>query len=101
MPLSHNDVHAGNIFLKNGDGAVLDRLTLVDFDNAAFGPRAWDLLYYFFNWQRNRSSHYCLTDLHCLESTLDKCASIFLLYYASRHILYRVDNIKQGIVNTD
>jgi len=54
--MSHNDVHAGNIFLKNGDGAVLDRLTLVDFDNAAFGPRAWDLLYYFFNWQSELGS---------------------------------------------
>ena len=54
MKIRHQDVHAGNIFLKNGgeDDTLLDRLMLTDYDNAGFGPRAWDLLYYFFNWQR-------------------------------------------------
>lgn len=47
---SHNDLHSGNIFLRDGGGDLMDELTFIDFDNAAFGPRAWDLLYYFFNW---------------------------------------------------
>jgi len=43
---SHNDPHVGNLFLRDGNSSLNDRFIFIDFDNAAFGYRAWDILYY-------------------------------------------------------
>ena len=43
---SHNDPHVGNLFLRDGNSSLYDRFIFIDFDNAAFGYRAWDILYY-------------------------------------------------------
>ena len=36
--------------VRSGNGSLYDRFIFVDFDNAAFGFRAWDILYYLTKW---------------------------------------------------
>lgn len=49
---SHNDPHNGNIMIDNDENDNLrpDTMMLIDFDNAAWGYRAWDIDYYFSKW---------------------------------------------------
>lgn len=47
--ICHNDVHQGNV-MRNKDGEVqLDSIILVDFDQAGYGFRMWDILYFLSN----------------------------------------------------
>ena len=53
--ICHNDLHEGNIMIKEGlfeNGTDVDPGTLifVDYDNAAYGFRTWDLLYSMSKW---------------------------------------------------
>ena len=44
--ICHNDAHAGNI-MRNKDGEVdYDSIILVDFDQAGYGFRMWDIQYF-------------------------------------------------------
>ena len=47
--ICHNDVHQGNV-MRNKDGELqLDSIILVDFDQAGYGFRMWDILYFLSN----------------------------------------------------
>ena len=44
--ICHNDVHQGNV-MRNKDGEIqLDSIILVDFDQAGYGFRMWDIIYF-------------------------------------------------------
>ena len=44
--ICHNDAHGGNI-MRNKDGEVdYDSIILVDFDQAGYGFRMWDIQYF-------------------------------------------------------
>ena len=48
--MCHNDLHNGNVMIKEeGD---MD-LIFVDYDNAGYGYRAWDLLYNILSWPQS------------------------------------------------
>jgi len=49
--ICHNDLHRGNIMYNKEGKFDPDQLILVDYDNAAYGFRAWDLLYNIANWE--------------------------------------------------
>jgi len=40
----------GNFMIKNGNGSIEERMIFIDFDQAAFGYRAFDLLYFLAKW---------------------------------------------------
>jgi len=47
--ICHNDVHQGNV-MRNKDGELqLDSIILVDFDQAGYGFRMWDIMYFLSN----------------------------------------------------
>ena len=47
--ICHNDVHLGNV-MRNKDGELLlDSIILVDFDQAGYGFRMWDIIYFLSN----------------------------------------------------
>ena len=48
---SHNDPHAGNILIRDTGNDLI----FIDYDQAAFGYRAWDLLYYLSKWSTVRT----------------------------------------------
>lgn len=48
--ICHNDLHNNNIMIKDGAGGIEDRMIFIDYDNAAFGFRAFDLAYHFGHW---------------------------------------------------
>merc|ERR1712062_843366 len=49
--MCHNDPHLGNIMYNKEGPFNPDELTLVDYDSAAYGFRAWDLLYNIGAWE--------------------------------------------------
>ena len=47
--ICHNDVHLGNV-MRNKDGELLlDSIILVDYDQAGYGFRMWDIMYFLSN----------------------------------------------------
>ena len=50
LVMCHNDPHGGNIMRNKGDPFDPEKLVLLDFDNAGYGFRIWDLLYNMVNW---------------------------------------------------
>ncbi|CAG5077872.1 Oidioi.mRNA.OKI2018_I69.PAR.g8833.t1.cds [Oikopleura dioica] len=43
---AHNDPHPGNIFIRDEGETLDEKMLIIDYDNAEFGMRAWDLMYY-------------------------------------------------------
>ena len=50
LVMCHNDPHGGNIMRNKDDPFDPTKLVLLDFDNAGYGFRIWDLLYNIVNW---------------------------------------------------
>ena len=50
LVMCHNDPHGGNIMRNKDDPFDPSKLELLDFDNAGYGFRIWDLLYNMVNW---------------------------------------------------
>ena len=50
LVMCHNDPHGGNIMRNKDDPFDPTKLVLLDFDNAGYGFRIWDLLYNMVNW---------------------------------------------------
>ena len=50
LVMCHNDPHGGNIMRNKDDPFDPTKLELLDFDNAGYGFRIWDLLYNMVNW---------------------------------------------------
>ena len=50
LVMCHNDPHGGNIMRNKEDPFDPTKLVLLDFDNAGYGFRIWDLLYNMVNW---------------------------------------------------
>ena len=50
LVMCHNDPHGGNIMRNKDDPFDPTKLVLLDFDNAGYGFRIWDLLFNMLNW---------------------------------------------------
>ena len=57
LVMCHNDLHGGSIMRNNDDPFDPTKLVLVDFDNAGYGFRIWDLAYNMFHWDIDYGGH--------------------------------------------